>query len=652
MLALVSLSARFSEVLAGWDWSGELPTWRHDFPDHDCLQLASWNDLRLQVEETNAPMWMDAILDRLDSLKLTEAREVLFEDDLPECALGTLFVLLGFYKVCVQGPSEVEIPCAEESTLSDLIQGMLHKIPLFDLVGTRWPVVEMIDFLELEPYISDPVLACEEPNEDGIDWWKLRDAMLPGRDWVGKGSAIAYHPSFDGWGWTRALDTCLYGFLAASIWKMTICAGTQAACVDTYLSTYIETIREKPWQEVVSNPWRIFGFLSDQRSGLRRHGFFLDFSGSELRGELPSAKFPTEQAIFEPISGDLAADVEVSVSYADALKTVLAGIPKVYVSTSDTGSPEVGKLLYVTMVFGPRYVPYIPRFVARAQAVGIDNLAIFCLDEAALESCRALPGPDERCIRGTPSIMNKFTLPLVFLHLGVDVFWLDFDVFILQDPTKLVLDTMQQRRVELLVSGSFADDCICSGLVYFKATKVVAEWLLTLLSFMYENVYTHDQQAFSAFLAWRPDEDDATTPEIISSDKHFRKYMRPEAPRWALLDPVVQFPSARVLNTTGFTGDVEDIYIFHFLHGDSEVNRDHGAYGWNVNSGYTGGGSIDRAILDIFYDQKDERIYTEASAPLENIEVRKALMASWRPFRPTEMLHCGPVPLKDDIGGF
>eukprot|EP00435_Cladocopium_sp_Y103_P001270 s3966_g1.t1 len=95
-----------------------------------------------------------------------------------------------------------------------------------------------------------------------------------------------------------------------------------------------------------------------------------------------------------------------------------------------------------------------------------------------------------------------------------------------------------QESVDLLVSGSFADDCICSGLVFFKATQVVTSWLLLLLSWMYEHVYTHDQQAFSAFLANRPDEDNATTPEAISSSKLFKLYLNPVVPKWALLDPI------------------------------------------------------------------------------------------------------------------
>lgn len=300
-------------------------------------------------------------------------------------------------------------------------------------------------------------------------------------------------------------------------------------------------------------------------------------------------------------------------------------------------------MLYVTMVFGQQYVPYIPRFVARAAALGIQNLVLFCLDKAAQQACESVPGGSAgRCVHGTPSILNKFALPLAYLRLGVDVFWLDFDVFLLRDPTPSVLEAARRRQVDLLVSGSFADDCICSGLVFFRATEVVAEWLLTVLSWMYEHVYTHDQQAFSAFLAGRRDEDNATTPERISSSKLFNMYLKTEVPRWALLDPVVEFASARVLNTTGWTGNLDDMVIFHFLHGDSEVNRDHNAYGWNARFGF----GTNRALLDIFYNQSDERIYTEAAPPYElSSEIREALLASRRPERPAEMLHCGVLQL-------
>lgn len=436
-----------------------------------------------------------------------------------------------------------------------------------------------------------------------------------------------------------------------SLWKLIICAETQAECVSQYSVLVDDLVKQNDWKEVASNPWHLYGFLARVRAGISRHGFKSDFTAAELQGRLPPAF--ASRPVLAPGAAARAASsggMGTSEAFAGCIETVLAGVPKAYVTERADGTPEVRHLLYVTMVFGPRYVPYIPRFVARAAAVGIANLALFCLDAAALEACLALPGVvTGRCIRGTPSILNKFSLPLVFLHLGVDVFWLDFDVFILRDPSQLVLDLAHRRQVDLLVSGSFADDCICSGIVFFRSTKVMTEWLLTLLSWMYEHVYTHDQQAFSALLAGRPDEDNATTPERISSSKLFKKYLNLEVPRWALLDPVVEFPSARVLNTTGWTGSLEDMYVFHFLHGDSEVNRAHSAYGWNAASGFTGGAVDGRAVLDIFYGQKDEVIYTQAEPPAFELstEIRAALMASRRPFRPAEMLHCGVLQLNE-----
>lgn len=92
------------------------------------------------------------------------------------------------------------------------------------------------------------------------------------------------------------------------------------------------------------------------------------------------------------------------------------------------------------------------------------------------------------------------------------------------------------------------------------------------------------------------------------------------------------------------SGDRDKMIVFHFLHGDSEVNRDHTAYGWNAQSGYSGGTAL--PLLDIFYNQTDTRVYTEPLKPSEfNLELQQALMASRRPFRPKEMLHCGVLQL-------
>eukprot|EP00971_Amphidinium_carterae_P119963 2376094-Amphidinium_carterae.1 len=300
------------------------------------------------------------------------------------------------------------------------------------------------------------------------------------------------------------------------------------------------------------------------------------------------------------------------------------------------------------MVFGPDYVPFLPRFIHRAFALGLTNLVIFCLDAAAYSSC--IEASDiNHCVRGTPSILNKFTLPLVYLHLQVDVFWLDFDTFLFKDPTPRVLQLAAEKKADLLVSGSFADDCICSGIVFFRATARVAAWLLTMTSWMYENVHSHDQQAFSAFLGWREDVDNVTRPEKISSLTVFIRYMRPVVPRWALLDPVNEFVSAHVLNTTGWTGDAQDVFIFHFLHGGSELNGQHSANSWIEDHQFV---NLSRSLMDVFYNQSGEatKIYESGQqqpAFEQSSQIRQALLASRRPARPSPLLHCGPYTLLD-----
>ncbi|CAK9075510.1 Hypothetical protein SCF082_LOCUS36575 [Durusdinium trenchii] len=542
----------------------------------------------------------------------------------------------GFGHCSEEEASAESCTASETELLSQVIQEIFRstRLTLELLLGTRWPVLAALDSIRLPAYYDDPELSCTEIQEPALDWLQLRQA-LQAPDWFHEAKHLVYRRSFQA-NWLAGMEECTYGFALVSLWKLAVCAETQAECVNQYAVIIDNMFRERDWQEIACNSWGMFGFLDRIRAPLKRHEFRLDFLPSELQGAFPLLE--------RPLWGASEPGAKMSPSFLGVLKSVLAGIPKPYATNgAEARGLEARNFLYITMVFGPRYVPYIQRFVHRAEAFGISNLVLFCLDDAALDTCLSL-GRGDRCVPGTPSILNKFTLPLIYLWLNIDVFWLDFDIFLLQDPTPFILGEAQWRSVDLLVSGSFADDCICSGLVFFKATKVVAEWLLLLLSWMYEHVYTHDQQAFSAFLAGRPDEDNSTSPESISSSKLFKLYLEPVVPRWALLDPVNEFVSARVLNTTGWTGTMEKLVIFHFLHGDSEVNRDHTAYGWNAHSGFDGGTSL--PLLDVFYNQSDDQVYREPLRPKQfNKVLQQALLASRRTERPKDMLHCGVLQL-------
>ena len=75
------------------------------------------------------------------------------------------------------------------------------------------------------------------------------------------------------------------------------------------------------------------------------------------------------------------------------------------------------------------------RFCARARSLGTPGrrLILMTLDDEAFRMC--LEENEHRCVRGTPSIVNKFTLPLMCTHLGLDSMWIDLDVFLMVDPT-------------------------------------------------------------------------------------------------------------------------------------------------------------------------------------------------------------------------
>eukprot|EP00913_Durusdinium_trenchii_P008517 g7998.t1 len=99
------------------------------------------------------------------------------------------------------------------------------------------------------------------------------------------------------------------------------------------------------------------------------------------------------------------------------------------------------------------------------QALGTPGarLLLFTLDQEAFDLCWAENG--RRCIRGTPSILNKFTLPLLCARLGLDSVWIDLDVFLMADPTPAIVAHAEQGPYEILISGSFEADCICNGIV-------------------------------------------------------------------------------------------------------------------------------------------------------------------------------------------
>eukprot|EP00747_Dinoflagellata_sp_TGD_P020911 gnl/TRDRNA2_/TRDRNA2_128139_c1_seq1.p1 gnl/TRDRNA2_/TRDRNA2_128139_c1~~gnl/TRDRNA2_/TRDRNA2_128139_c1_seq1.p1 ORF type:complete len:239 (-),score=14.12 gnl/TRDRNA2_/TRDRNA2_128139_c1_seq1:40-756(-) len=213
---------------------------------------------------------------------------------------------------------------------------------------------------------------------------------------------------------------------------------------------------------------------------------------------------------------------------------------------------------------------------------------------------------------------GRFTLPLAILSRGLDVMWLDLDVFLFQSPTPYLVRQVQAGGYELLVSGTFTLDCVNSGVVFYRSTVRTGDWLGRLLSWMYEHPYEHDQKAFSAFL--RAGERVAFEHELPLGEEHM--------PLWGYLDPGTEFVSAWHVDDAGWTGDPDKIVAFHLLHGDSddaEASRQF-ASRYDLGVGYL-------PLLDMFFNETDHpELYTTTALPHHVSDNLKA--ALFRSFRP------------------
>ncbi|CAE8655795.1 unnamed protein product [Polarella glacialis] len=389
-----------------------------------------------------------------------------------------------------------------------------------------------------------------------------------------------------------------------------LCSHTESICFRAHATMIAQVMEDIPLHLVAGSGWPVLHLLGHVSRVVRRHRFQLDFHPQELLEATQTSSASTSM-----------------LDLAECLPALRAAAKQ---TASKLGGPE---LVFATMAHGARFSPYVARFIARARALGIgDSLVVFCLDDGAYSECKAVKG---HCVRGSPSILNKFTLPLVLLRRGLGVMWLDLDVFLFRSPLPAVVRQLSKGSYDLLVSGSFAVDCICSGIVVFLATERTTHWLEHLLAWMYEHPYEHDQKAFSAFLR---------AGERVAFDHELTVPVE-LVPAWSFLDPETEFVSARHVDMAGWTGDPDNIVAFHMLHGDSDdthASRQFAARN-GLGVGYT-------PLLDLFFNQTElPELYTTPVLPHRiSEELREALMRSrWPSPRPTSPGRCNEtVPMR------
>eukprot|EP00439_Symbiodinium_sp_Y106_P081072 s632_g19.t5 len=607
-------------------------------PDYDCIRptqtreapLLHWAEWLQALQRPRGEGWL-AISSLPLSLLTDESNR---QRAVKECPLGLLMADILQMLACFDKLH------ACSGTFERLVRDGMAFFGLRVLMGTRWPIYESLhsdvwDRLAKENKEKTD-LACEDPGKRILNWGAFK-RLFTLQDWYQPAVDVAYGPELEKM-WREAALECPLGFATANLIKAMLCSHTESICFRAHETMLGAVLQDIPLQRVAASGWPLLHLLGHVSRVVRRHRFQLDFTPNELLSR-PGPTRPGKDQ-----------EVDVSLSMQD----LEACLPRLR-DSADEAAARFGyktsirlRLIYATMAHGPRFSPYVSRFIGRATAVGIGaELVVFCLDEEALAECRNVKG---NCVRGTPSILNKFTLPLVLLQHDFDVMWLDLDVFLFQSPTLPVIRQLRENsELELLISGSFAVDCVCSGIVLFRAVESVRSWLAHLLVWMYEHPYEHDQKAFSAFL--RAGERVAFENELPVAPE--------QVPKWDFLDPETEFVSARHVDVAGWTGDADKIIAFHLLHGDAyrsqamlrRCDRDSDdADASRQFAARHGLGIGYEPLLDLFFNRTDfPELYKTPVLPHRlSSELRDALWRSrWPTPRPKSPARCNEtVPMR------
>eukprot|EP00927_Polykrikos_kofoidii_P055404 TRINITY_DN49664_c0_g1_i1.p1 TRINITY_DN49664_c0_g1~~TRINITY_DN49664_c0_g1_i1.p1 ORF type:complete len:926 (+),score=113.39 TRINITY_DN49664_c0_g1_i1:26-2803(+) len=270
----------------------------------------------------------------------------------------------------------------------------------------------------------------------------------------------------------------------------------------------------------------------------------------------------------------------------------------------DDERPE--QIVYLTSVGGQPFSSHIAGFVRRSVFVGLPALIIVCMDRDAYASCEAaVEGVRAVCcvpsFEGTIVLVKHAFIPML-LSAGVDTVWIDFDTFIVKDPTPALIKTRDDSEsillatrprvrfgtflfenssdmcfiskvcdkrqqwsfsvddksglqepndlgAEILVTEHWDARCLNNGLFYVRATHRPLVFFALFLAQLFSNPYIDNQNLLDAYLVHSSF--DSAAPEA-----------RPLL-RYATLNIERHFACAE-----GYMGDPKDVVTFHFWSSD------------------------------------------------------------------------------------
>eukprot|EP00927_Polykrikos_kofoidii_P066634 TRINITY_DN62197_c0_g1_i1.p1 TRINITY_DN62197_c0_g1~~TRINITY_DN62197_c0_g1_i1.p1 ORF type:complete len:455 (-),score=59.94 TRINITY_DN62197_c0_g1_i1:347-1678(-) len=235
-------------------------------------------------------------------------------------------------------------------------------------------------------------------------------------------------------------------------------------------------------------------------------------------------------------------------------------------------------LVFLSMSWGG--MDWMAAFLRRALQLGIPRFIFTTPDATAMESCLHVAALDRDrqedhhesrvfCVRALvpfarPYDVNNyakfFLLPLL-LSLGVDVTWLDLDIFLLRDPTERLLAQAYGRdgfiAADVLTTDHFDLRSLNHGVFFIKASDRTLTFVLRYIAWLHENPFAHDQNGWDAFLG--------------HSVRHEARVRRVESVRSGILDVEHEF-----VTLTAWSGSMSDLHRVQLLHftGDGITGRE------------------------------------------------------------------------------
>eukprot|EP00397_Hematodinium_sp_SG-2012_P029807 GEMP01031522.1.p1 GENE.GEMP01031522.1~~GEMP01031522.1.p1 ORF type:complete len:570 (+),score=99.41 GEMP01031522.1:56-1765(+) len=513
--------------------------------NHDCRQvpnsIVDWDALRqsYQFECPSSPYseslmcaakvvnWRSATLSVVD---IDFAQTSWFQSRAEqECPLGLLAIYVVMLLECLE---RQYVPCYE--MYSNIILQQLRDTPFLHLQGTEWPIFALMATPRWD-WPGDYSIRdfdCGEVGNAGalgIRWSDFLDIFYTsGVIWRGETTRFIFNTNLsDQMG--RASKECLYGVYTATLIKSIWTLDTESSGWSIF-EPYIMMMWDESPHLIGSSKWPIMELLH-QMTFLKRHSFQLDFSDDELFGI--SAIFPVSYLTSLP-TGEHFHRLAIFSRWRPHFAKI------VHVFRTLLRMPT--RFAYITMVYG-EFNKYIKYWLRRVQKLDIHNLVMLCLDDEAYAECTNAQ-IENVCIPGEISPLNKYSVVLIGLQLGFDIMWLDFDVFLLKNPTDRIYALAEERKVDFLIGYGFQSDCICNGFFFIKATDTNVEWVKALFRWLYTHPYEHDQRAMSAFLNY--------TEKVIPRNED----ETPTVPPWYVFDVENHF-----INWPDWTGELDDIKI-------------------------------------------------------------------------------------------